>query len=142
MREFSVLVRLAPDVPGQWISHCLNWDLVTQGDSPGHALRMVVEAIAAAIEEDVKAELDPADRAPAPPEHWDVFARTQQRGTRISPADVDSLSESSVLAAILYVASIEERAAVPQHYPLDASVPPPFVIAALQDGDTVSHRRR
>ena len=36
---------LAPDVPGQWIAHHIKRDLVTQGNSETHALRMLAEAI-------------------------------------------------------------------------------------------------
>lgn len=35
----------APDAPGQWVAHHVTRDLVTQGDSEPHALRMLAEAI-------------------------------------------------------------------------------------------------
>lgn len=35
----------APDLDGQWIAHCLQRDIITQGNSPSHALVMMAEAI-------------------------------------------------------------------------------------------------
>lgn len=79
MREFSVLVRRDDGLPDQWVAHCLNWDLITQGDSPAHALEMLCEAIGLAIEEDRRGGLDPSDLPPAPPDVWRVFARAASR---------------------------------------------------------------
>ena len=70
MREFSVLIHREPGLEGQWVAHCLNWDLVSQGDSPANAVTMIVE--------DAKEELAPNDRPPAPDDPWKLFANTQQ----------------------------------------------------------------
>lgn len=142
MREFSVLIRPAPDVEGEWVAHCLNWDVVSQGTSPSHATRMVAEALVLAIEEDLEEDLDPADRNPAPPDLWETFQRTQQRGTRIAPADIDKLGEQAtvVIAAILYLKAAGDHASL--EYPLNAPVPPPFMIAAMQGENSTSHRPR
>ena len=78
MLEFSILIQAAPDVEGQWLAHCLNWDLLTQGDSPKPIMEMVVEAIIIAIEDDRAAGLDPADRPSAKREYWDRFLSVQQ----------------------------------------------------------------
>lgn len=50
----------APDVPGQWVAHHVRRDLVTQGDSEPHALRMLAEAIEMA---DGEAAAHPPDLA-------------------------------------------------------------------------------
>lgn len=36
----------AKDVPGQWVAHDITSDVVSQGNSPEHALKMLLEAIA------------------------------------------------------------------------------------------------
>ena len=135
MLEFSVLIQAAPDVEGQWLAHCLNWDVVSQGDSPKHALEMIVEAIIIAIEDDRAAGLDPADRPSAKRESWDRFLSVQQGGTRIAAADIESLPESrgTSIAAVLYLSTIDIRAvqrppSIVRGHP---NAPPPFVIAEL-----------
>lgn len=136
MREFSVLIRREPDLEGQWVAHCLNWDLVSQGDSPAHAVKMIVEAIVLAIGEDSNDGLDPDDRPAAPQDLWKLFSSTQHNGTRISAADIDTLAERSgdtVIAAVMYLEQI--RTGDRSVRPGDAltAAPPPFMIAALRD---------
>ncbi len=102
MRECSVLIHAAEDVPGQWIAHCLNWDLISQGDSPSHAAKSMAEVIALAIDEDASEGLRAEDRGPAPATYWDVFRRTHQDGARVAAGDVDRLAQKSrlVVAAV------------------------------------------
>jgi hypothetical protein len=125
LREFSLLLYPAKDLLGQWIAHCLNWDLVSQGSSPSDATRMLAEAIVIAIEEDGAAGLDPDERKPAPSELWQRFQRVMFEGLRISPADVDKLKESRdhVVASVMYLA--EQREPTPRW------VPPPVMTAQL-----------
>jgi predicted RNase H-like HicB family nuclease len=84
VREFSVLLKTDPELPEQWVAHCLNWDLVTQGDSIEHAMKMVVEAVLMVIDDDRDAGLDPEDRRPAPDNLWDEFREIQLKGDRLS----------------------------------------------------------
>ncbi len=67
--NFWLVVRPAPDLPGQWIAHCLEVDVVTQGTSLEHAFQMAAEAVCMVVVEDHEAGRDPyARRAPA--EYW------------------------------------------------------------------------
>ncbi len=59
-------------------SHCLDWDLVSQSDSPAHAMRMIAEAIALVIGADSNEGLDPDERPAAPAELWDLFRDGRQ----------------------------------------------------------------
>jgi len=45
--EFPLLVVIYPasDIKGQWIAHCLETDVVTQGDSTDHAFEMMAETL-------------------------------------------------------------------------------------------------
>ena len=54
-----VLVTRSCDLPGQWVGHCLNLDVVSQGDSIEHAFQMVQEAVQFLVEEDVQAVKKP-----------------------------------------------------------------------------------
>ena len=137
MREFSVLIHSAEDVPGQWIAHCLNWDLISQGDSPSHAAKSMAEVIVLAIDEDASEGLRADDRGPAPATYWDVFRRTQQDGARVAAGDVDRLAKKSrlVVAAVMYLETLTPRRRLSLDPDEDfPSAPPAFMIAALEDG--------
>lgn len=129
MKEFSVLICPATDLPGQWVSHCLNWDLVSQGNSPSHAAQMVAEAIGLAMHDDAADDLDPDERRPAPAEFWTTFQRVMFDGLRISPSDIDKLKESTdhIIAAVMYVRPAAEE----REEPLPRWVPPPLMSAQL-----------
>ena len=45
-RTFSCWALIYPslDVEGEWVAHCLDFDIVSQGTSPGHAGTMIREA--------------------------------------------------------------------------------------------------
>jgi hypothetical protein len=64
-----VVVRRADDVPGQWVSHCLDYDVVSQGDSLDHAMKMVVESTTIVVADDVSKGRDPMSRR-APEACW------------------------------------------------------------------------
>ncbi len=57
------------ETPGVWIGHCLEVDVVSQGDGPEHALVMVMEATAITIEYDRREGRYPFRRC-APAEYW------------------------------------------------------------------------
>lgn len=60
------MIAPADDVPGQWVGHCLDLDIVSAGTSPEHALEMVTEAVNECIEDDLAHGRDPFARRPAP----------------------------------------------------------------------------
>lgn len=76
-------VKAAPDVPGQWVAHCLDLDLVTQGDSPEHALRMLQDAVALTVFDDLRSGHDPAARPKAPKEDWDEMFDMLKHGQKV-----------------------------------------------------------
>lgn len=41
----NIVVSPAEKLEGQWVAHCIEWDLVTQGNSPAHAVAMLGEAM-------------------------------------------------------------------------------------------------
>ena len=139
MLEFSVLIRPAPDVPGQWVAHCLNWDVVTQGSSPEHAARMVGEAVLLTIDSDLEDGFDPGKRPVAPPELWQLFQHTQRTGTRIAHGDIDTVRHR-VIAGVMYLRQVSGHARDEVDSPFRGA-PPPFMIAALEreDGNRNHH---
>lgn len=68
--NLHIVLWRADDLPGQWLGHCLELDVVSQGNSLRQALEMVKEAIETILVADVQKGLDPA-RHRAPQEDWD-----------------------------------------------------------------------
>lgn len=66
---FNVYVVPAEDAPGQWVSHCLELDLVSQGDNPKHSVAMMMDAVTMVLEGS-QYEYPPFKSTPAPPECW------------------------------------------------------------------------
>lgn len=61
-----------------WISHCLEMDVVAEGDSPFEALSSAVELCGIKIEEAMRdGNLRSIYRA-APPETWELYARAKR----------------------------------------------------------------
>jgi hypothetical protein len=68
--DLHVVFWPAEDVPGQWLAHCLELDVVSQGNSLPHALEMLKEAVGEVLVSDLQKRLDPMRRR-APQEDWD-----------------------------------------------------------------------
>jgi len=44
-KTFIAILKPSKDLKNQWVAHCLDLDLVTQGNSISHAYNMMIEAI-------------------------------------------------------------------------------------------------
>lgn len=76
-----VVIYPAPDLKGQWIAHGLETDIVTQGDSPEHAMEMMADALKTTIEYATRRRLIglqglPFVLRPAPREVWDLIGES------------------------------------------------------------------
>ena len=79
--EFSVefplrvVVYPAPDMPGTWIAHGLETDIVTQGDSVDDAVAMMADAVMSLGSYNLKVypRTLPITLRPAPKEVWDLI---------------------------------------------------------------------
>lgn len=67
----NVLLYPAVDLPGQWISHCLEIDVISQGNSQEHAFEMMAEAIEIIAKDNVEHGGSPLFFRSAPKEDWD-----------------------------------------------------------------------
>ncbi len=70
--SLTYLIFPSGDLPGVWVGHCLEVDVVSQGEEgggPEHALEMTLQAAAITIEFDKREGRDPFDRM-APEEYW------------------------------------------------------------------------
>jgi predicted RNase H-like HicB family nuclease len=80
-RALSLLVFPAPDVPGQWLGHCLELDIMSVGSSLQHAIRLTEEAVRECVADDLSHGLDPFARKPAPEEYFEEWRREGTRRT-------------------------------------------------------------
>ncbi|MGH8750037.1 MAG: type II toxin-antitoxin system HicB family antitoxin, partial [Burkholderiales bacterium] len=78
-RVYTAWVILSPaqDVPGTWVAHALDFDVVTQGSSAEDALRMGFEAVAIVLSDDLRDGRDPYRRR-APSECWAQLHELQE----------------------------------------------------------------
>lgn len=111
-----VVLEPAEDVPGEWLAHCLDLDVMSQGRTLSHALDMMVEAVDLVLEEDRKAGLDPFDRS-AQPAEWEAFGE-HMRHAELSTLDVleraaDAGSLVWMATQLLIPLSVENRKARP-----------------------------
>ena len=103
--KLHTLIYQAPDVPGQWIAHCLEIDLVTQGNSAPHALEMIAEAIEIVAKDNVARGRPAIEIRPAPAEDWARLAYAEDLATRllhlpksqatIVPSQLDDIASAS-----------------------------------------------
>lgn len=89
MKHYNLwcLIYEAPDLPGAWIAHCLELDIVTQGGSPGEAREACQEAVEICILADIDSGLDPMERRPAPQEDWAELERLRRVGRPVDLSD-------------------------------------------------------
>ena len=80
--EFTLRVVLypAPDLVGQWIAHGLETDIVTQGDSPEHALAMMADALETLGRHQAGRRHASVRLRPAPAEVWKLADRAKPIG--------------------------------------------------------------
>jgi predicted RNase H-like HicB family nuclease len=76
----SILVTRAEDLPGVWVSHCLNLDVISQGNSIREALEAVQEAVLMVLNDDESEGLDPFDRERAPDDCWQQLFKIMREG--------------------------------------------------------------
>jgi hypothetical protein len=134
MAETNLTVLVTPsEVEGQWIGHCLNIDLVTQGESIQHAFAMVTEAVREVVRDDLAHGLDPLHRPQAPQECWDLFVDTTRHGKPLTAID----DPKNIRAIVGYVQVIVPAGQLPaSSRPPEFEVemlPPVWQIAALRE---------
>lgn len=88
-RLLDILVREAPDLPGVWLAHCLDLDVISQGATPVEAVESVKDAVRDVIEEDYAVGRDPfAERRTAPDEDIELLLKVIAGGSTIAPEKV------------------------------------------------------
>lgn len=86
--DLWVLIRPSKDVSGQWVAHCLNLDLISQGSSPEHARDMIREAAASTLAYDLKAGRNPLEHRSASQELWEELRFVMTKGRPVTFSEV------------------------------------------------------
>lgn len=129
--ELFLLVRPAPDVAGQWVAHCLDFDVVSQGNSPIHALHMMMEATTIVVADDLARGADPFARK-APDSDFDEFMAIRKAAQRI--ASFDEVPPNAIIACNVRVHLTMQKTVI-EH---ETSQLPAWVIAgAKQNSDSL-----
>jgi predicted RNase H-like HicB family nuclease len=90
---FHMLVYPAPDVPGDFVAHCLELDMVAQGTSKDHAREVLKDALQTLIQFNLDKGLVPIQIRFAPREVWEAARVTRPESMdvkalfRFTPAD-------------------------------------------------------
>ena len=81
-RTFSLNVFLtrAPDVEGQWVGHCLEVDVVSQGQTMKEAFEATREAVELVVLDDLASAREPTQRS-APREEWEAAYAAVRTGS-------------------------------------------------------------
>lgn len=103
MQKKQCLLRvLVSRCEAQWVSHCLDLDLVSEGATLRDAVDAVVEAIDMVVREDVQQGLDPLDRKRAPREFWDRWFEVMTTGVPLDPSRGErDVSELATLVKVV-----------------------------------------
>jgi len=126
--KFPVWILLKKaEVEGQWIGHCLELDVVSQGDGAKHAYEMAVEAAKLAMQWDLEEDLDPRQRPQAPADCYDDLHFLIDRGSRMEVDEALDDGGFSVIAVRVSFDLDKLRAGDDQPY----SPPPEPVMRAL-----------
>ncbi|MBI5479973.1 MAG: hypothetical protein HY906_13995 [Deltaproteobacteria bacterium] len=118
---FRVVVYPAPDLKGQWIAHCLETDIVTQGESAEHAVAMMADALETVGAYRVERGLFPVPRLrPAPPEVWALVGASKPthytaRATLVQPGKRRSPQSTEAPAGFPLYAFVSQKPPAPGH---------------------------
>lgn len=83
IQRLNVLIYPTPDLADQWVAHCLETDLVSQGNDPAHALEMMAEAIELVARHNIEKGRPPIVYRNAPVEVYRMFENAKDIATRI-----------------------------------------------------------
>ncbi len=85
--DFWVLIQPAKHRPGQWLAHCLNLGVGSQGTSASQAKDTIREAVALTLGDDLRAGRNPLKRYSAPQDYWDQLRDVMTKGKPVLFSD-------------------------------------------------------
>lgn len=104
-----IVVEPAEDIAGQWVSHCLNFDIISQGATAKEAADSVCEAVAASIVDDLTKQLDPLERGTTtPPEDWERLDKILKAGTPVKMSEVSANAKLCLAKQVNFAVEVVE----------------------------------
>jgi predicted RNase H-like HicB family nuclease len=94
------MVTPAEGLPTQWSAHVLDFDVVTQGDSPTHAAQMAYEAAMMVALDDLNEGRDPHGRR-APQKFWARLYTALNGGEHVDARTVNATDRSKAYVFFL-----------------------------------------
>lgn len=104
---FTALISPSKQLEGQWIAHCLELDVVTQGCSIPNAIEMIAEAIVLCITDDIENGLDPLKRKRAPYEFWKKYSELAAKMRIVSNSNKIPNTATYVIATLRRAQCVE-----------------------------------
>ncbi len=98
-----IVIERAEDVPGEWVAHCLDFDVVMQGRDPRHALEMAKESVEMIVVDDLAAGHDPRRRR-APEEYWLRLSNILDRAEKLSALPEGAAEPAAYVVEIFFFA--------------------------------------
>lgn len=105
--SFWLHVEPSREIPGEWVAHNLDLDVVSQGSSLKQAFDMVIEATMMTVCDDLNANSNPLLRR-APAEYWTRLWQIVNNGTKLQIKDVLATPGKVELAAQIQVQAVRE----------------------------------
>jgi len=130
------IIEPADDVPDTWTAHCLEFDVVSVGNSAEHAVDMVVEAAAIVIEEALNDGRDPI--CPAPRECWEMLERIQTYGKDGTIQDAVELAKRQKVVLAVPLKLTFTKIGADREMGFDTAFHPPRSYVAVANTVTVS----
>ena len=97
----------AEDLENSWVAHCLDFDVMSVGDSPQHALEMVREAVGICLADDLNRGFDPRSRK-ADEEAWQPLLRLFEKHTKVPASEMNAHENFKEFAVPLTVVLVRE----------------------------------
>lgn len=101
-KVFSPWVHIsrAEDVPECWVAYCPEFDVMSTGDSPSHALAMVREAVTLAIGADLNEGFDPTARRASSDEDWAPLHALFERHMKLPVSELNNAAQQFTQFAV------------------------------------------
>ncbi len=97
--NFWAVVKPSKAIPGEWIAHSLEFDVVSQGSSPQHALDMMAEATFMVLTHDLENKLK-VSRRRAPEKFFEELNRIIEHGEPIAGQSLDEAGKGNVMFCV------------------------------------------
>lgn len=115
--NFWIVVRRAPDIPGIWIAHCLDLNVLSEGESLSEAIESIPEAVAIVVGDALAAGIDPL-RHRAPQHYWDDLNRLLRDGVPagLPPDALDAQAATLEAVALQLRVTLQPAQQLPRAY--------------------------